>query len=336
MNTPRPDIGVLVTRIAGFQPLDAQFGVLAKVSTPAPLTDPILRGQPHVFAVLDATLIAQLPMRLAGTDVPHACLFGDAADRTADAAPWLVQLTPQDRLLRSLFTVDAPDHPATWAFWHARPGILIRSDMPLDALRSHLRRFLRVKDTRGKDFFFRFWEPFVAPLYFGNLATRPDLIARWFRPRDGGRIDAIMAPDPGADDPGLWVIEPQNLPDGPHIPQGSFTLSDTDIAVLTQAQTRRQLDDMATLLARTFPERLQDMPRADLCHLTDTTVSRMMRYGFAQTDTLFRLLAWEVFHGPGFESRDPTGRLQAICATDHEEAEKMIHLAARMAETGLA
>ncbi len=330
---PAP-ITVAVTHVTGFAPLDAQFGVLAKAAVPAPLFDPVFRGTPHVFAVLDAALIAQLPARLAGMDVPHACLFGDAADRTAEAAPWLVQLVPDDRLLRSLFTDDAPDHPATWAFWRARAGILIRSDMRLDALRLHLRRFLRVKDMRGKDFFFRFWEPVMAPLYFGNLDSRPDLIARWFRPRDGGRIDAILAPDP--DGPGLWVIAPQGLTDAPHIPQGAFTLSDTDIAVMTQAQTRRQLDTLGTLLATTFPERLQNMPRGDLQHLTDTTVSRMMGYGFSQTDTLFRLLACEVFHGPGFESLDPTGALHRICRADQDEAEKMMHLTARMAELGRA
>jgi hypothetical protein len=325
-------VRIEVSRITGFQPLDAQFGVLSKATLPAQLEYPVFQSMAHVFAILDASLIPQLPTLLAGTDIPHVCLIGDGSDLTSDVAPWLVQVSLNDRLLRSLFTDDVPEHPATWAFWQARPGILIRSDLTLAALRIHLRRFLKVKDSRGKDFFFRFWEPSMVPLYFGNLDARPDLIARWFRPREGGRIEAVLAPDPGGDTPGLWSIIPHGLTDAPHIPHGAFTLNDTDIAVMSHAQTRRQLDALTDLLIKTFPEQLHSMPRADVQRMTDATVSRMTGYGLTQTDTLFRLLAWEVFHGPAFEARDPGGRLQTIIASDEDEADKITLIAARMAE----
>ncbi len=327
---PALQVDITATRIEGFAPLDAQLGAAQTVCVPGSLHEPIFGGAANVYAVLDANRMPALPEVIEAAELQASCLFSGESAEHGDAAPWLVRLHATDALTRHLFTDGDENDLAPWECWRARAGILIRANMPLDALRSHLRRFMRVQDSMGRPFFFRFWEPLTAPAYFSNLADRPDAIARWFRPRDGGQIEAIFAPDATGDTPGLWRIAPRNLPDVPHIPQGAFTLSQSDVQVLAQFQTDRHLREMAALLISTFPEKLADVPPAEVQTLTRRCVSRMQDYGFSQRDNLFRLLAWELFFGPNFESRDPGGDLRKICASESDETEKYALLAARM------
>ena len=326
-------IGISVERVPGFAPIPAgaPTGPL-----PAALAQTAFGGGARTVALLDAARLRGLADLAAATGLRPLCLFTGDLAKAEDAVPWLMALGPGDKLARYLFT-DGPDgRPGPWHFWPLGAGILIRTALPDEALRTHLRRFLRATDEAGRAYFFRFWEPTSAPHYFANLADRPELIARWFRPREGGGIEAILAGDPAT---GLWRIAPQGLADALHEPRGSFVLTASDMAALTAARTDRDLDHLAGLLIRTFPETVGLRPRPEVVTLTRRTVSRMRDYGFVQRDHLFRLLAWEAHFGPNVEARDPEGRLRAICTSDRDEAEKFDDFAARavaLFETGKA
>ena len=83
--------------------------------------------------VLDAARLPGLPERLEAEGVPYRSLFqGQAAQELRDVAPYLVQVSPSDRLLRD-FT--APTPPLLRAMWSKRPGLLIASDLELTARR---------------------------------------------------------------------------------------------------------------------------------------------------------------------------------------------------------
>ena len=130
---------------------------------PAAVHDALFADPAHrVYAVLDAARIFGLPERLSASGHQSVCLFqGAALDEMADIAPWLVQLDPDAPLLRALFATDPERrHPA--ALWDAGAGICVAAPYDIAAMRTHLRRFVRVRDDAGQWFFLRFWQPEVA------------------------------------------------------------------------------------------------------------------------------------------------------------------------------
>ena len=317
--TAPPDTASLdVSLIEGVTPLSDRTVGMERPTVPAVLEESFLGGGDHLYAVLDANLVTNLAARLDAEDLPHDCLFAGDHDESAEGAPWLVQLRRGDDLLRQLFT----EGEAAWLHWGDRTGLFLRSDLDLAALRTHLRRFLRVKDHYNRWFFFRFWEPLTAPAYFGNIADRPDMVTRWFCPREGGRISALMALDSAAGR--LWTAVPRDLPAKPDAPKGAFTLTRGDLDALQRTRTEQDLARLATLLARTFPDRTAAMTPDALRRFTANTVRRMRGYGFAQKDHLFKLLAWELHFGPDMEARDPDGELARICAARLDEASKFV------------
>ncbi|WP_179381730.1 DUF4123 domain-containing protein [Jannaschia marina] len=157
---------ITVETIEGVEPLDDQLGVAEPLSVPTALRDPLF-GQPdiiagrsvlplHTYAVLDAARVPGLPEMLDGSGLDHACLFqGQAASELRDVAPWLVRLEESHGLTRALFTRgDGPNH-----LWDKEPGIFLRSQEALDAVRKHLRKFTKVRDEDGRWYYARFWEP---------------------------------------------------------------------------------------------------------------------------------------------------------------------------------
>lgn len=119
----------------------------------------IFSGGPSEYetchAVLDAARIAGLPEILASSDLPHRCLFtGKAAAECADVAPWLVELSSESTLLRNLLTLGSGPQ----SLWSKQPGTLLVSDLSLDVIYGHLRKYLRVRDEDAVWYYFRFWE----------------------------------------------------------------------------------------------------------------------------------------------------------------------------------
>ena len=195
-----------IARLHGIQPLDAQIGRHPKATVPPQLRDAIF-GQPAPdaadlnrvggdpgrvpplasFAVLEAAKITNLPQMLANSGLEYRCLFkGDALDKLGDAAPWIVRLEDDNRFTRNLFT----EGPAPWQIWTGGAGMVLRARASLDQMWRHLRRFTRVQDETGDWFYFRFWEPRYAAVYFATLADHPDRLRVWFE-GDFGSLESI-------------------------------------------------------------------------------------------------------------------------------------------------
>jgi hypothetical protein len=319
--------GVARDRLTGFGSLVARPGEERPVLPPA--LAPALEAAP-LFAIMDAARVPNLVALLESSGLPHQCLFADALGDSSEAAPWLVRLEPDHDLTRAIFTIADPPGPSH--LWPTAP-LLLQAEIGLDALRKHLRRFLRVQsEDRSKLWLFRFWEPTVVPYYFSAIADRPELMARWFRPREGGRILRLFIADTRPGDPALWSLEPFGLRDEPANPQGAFALSSSDHAAMHLARTEHDLGLLAALLVKTFPAETADLPPAEVDRLTRRTVSRMQEFGFTQRDYLFQLLAWEAFLGPIFETRDPD--LARLIRSPAPEAEKFAAVADRMSKLG--
>ncbi|SEO42528.1 protein of unknown function [Paracoccus alcaliphilus] len=165
---------VLISEIPNVEPLDAQLGAFPKKTVPDALHgafwgqpqpsiseleiaggDPTKVAPMQTYAVLDAAKVINLPELLENSGLEHRCLFkGDAYDDLKQVAPWVVKLDQGSDFTRNLFTRgDAP-----WYLWDADPGIYVRSRGSLEQMWRHFRKFTRIRDERGKWFYFRFWE----------------------------------------------------------------------------------------------------------------------------------------------------------------------------------
>ena len=146
------------------RPLDRQFGVHPPLSVPADVSE-IIFGQlngsdaaPLTYALFDAARVSDLSERLVAAAIPHDCLVrGASRDRLGAVSPWLVQLPADSRLCRDLFTAGN----APWQLWGREAYVLMRASAQLADLVDHLRRFTRLRDSKGQWHFFRFQEPLV-------------------------------------------------------------------------------------------------------------------------------------------------------------------------------
>lgn len=104
----------------------------------------------HVYAVLDASQSSDIPVTLEGLNCEYRCLFdGQVGDDLSTVAPYLVRMTRYS---------DVWDWFAAEGFGK-RWGLMIRTDMSLPRLKTHLKKFLRVKLEDGEKVYFKFYRP---------------------------------------------------------------------------------------------------------------------------------------------------------------------------------
>ncbi|OYX95407.1 MAG: hypothetical protein B7Y74_04365, partial [Novosphingobium sp. 35-62-5] len=87
----------------------------------------------------------------------HVCLFKgrDLDAQLVAASPWLVKIDSGEQLLG---VWQQHGHGASW-------GLMLLTDMPIDRLQRHLRRFLQAKLPDGMIVLFRFYDPRVFNTY---------------------------------------------------------------------------------------------------------------------------------------------------------------------------
>ena len=187
-----------VERITDITPLGARPGPDADMVVPdslqATLFDsPDSDAAPrHLYAVLDASRISGLAALLETSGLEYRCLFkGDAEQELQDVAPWLVRLEVGSSLTRQLFARHPSGKVSPLFLWDANPGLLFRASASLTEVWRHLRRFTRVRDETGAWFYFRFWEPEVAALYFPALRSDMGQAQHWLRGPNDCPIEVI-------------------------------------------------------------------------------------------------------------------------------------------------
>jgi Domain of unknown function (DUF4123) len=113
------------------------------------------RYEPHgteLFAVLDGARNVRIARELRRSGLAYHCLFsGHLAPALQEAAPYIVQLTPDAAFTGSVIEQG----------WDESWGIYLASHSNLWTVRSHLRSLLRVSTEAGKKLFFRFYDPRV-------------------------------------------------------------------------------------------------------------------------------------------------------------------------------
>jgi hypothetical protein len=129
--------------------------------------------RPEVFALLDAARDPRIYALMRRCRLDHRCLYqGALPPELAAAAPYLVNLTRRAPFTRELLDLG----------WGQSWGICLRSPAILQDLVRHFRKFLLVKDERGRSLFFRFYDPRVLRVYLPTCT--PGELRTFFGPVD--------------------------------------------------------------------------------------------------------------------------------------------------------
>lgn len=293
------------------------------------LRDVLFGAHQHVFAIVDGARIPGLQEKLLAQNLPHMCLFsGEMAEEAGEMAPWVIALEPEAPLLRQMLCDVEGDSASVHGLMRAGAGIFVRGPFALADLRRHLRRFMRVMDTTNSPFYFRFWEPEAAAVYFRAIAGRADVSHRWMCPRDTSPIEAIIIPT-WLDGPGLAQIELPTLPDPVPLAQGAFALELAEIDALRALQWRRDKWQLQERLQKTFPDVATDLG-ADLGPRVSAVVDRMVGLGFWRRDMLFTFCAWAAHYGEGVFERDPEGQIATILERQLPAEDRFAQVSKRM------
>jgi hypothetical protein len=141
-----------------------------------------LTGGERLYAVLDAARDPRVRPLLRASNVPHLCLYdGPLPDALADVAPYLVALSADDSASRRIVS----------AAWGGAWACFIATQVTSPKLRTHLRRFLRVRTEQGKTLVFRFYDPRVLGRYLSTCTD--DELREFFGPISGFGIEDASA-----------------------------------------------------------------------------------------------------------------------------------------------
>ena len=114
------------------------------------------------FLLVDAARSPGILPLLVESGATYACLYsGVAAQDLAYYAPYLVEVASGSPFLEK-FLQEGWDH--AW-------GYVVVSDAPLEALRTHLRKFLKVTLDDGESVYFRFYDPRVIRIFLPTCSA---------------------------------------------------------------------------------------------------------------------------------------------------------------------
>ncbi|WP_298359468.1 DUF4123 domain-containing protein [uncultured Litoreibacter sp.] len=209
-------------------------------------------GGAETYALVDACKWPGLPETLDASGLTYRCLFqGKAQEELGEAAPWLVQLTPDATFCRWLWTDDR-ENDVPWHLWGRDAAVILRSPVGFDRLHAHLRRKIRILDMQGNALYFRFWDPFHLMTFVSSAAaTEADKL--WLlSDQQGGVVSQLIC---SADDRSFRVDMPPDLP----ACRSGFRLSDPLRAAFVAAvAARAQAHDIAAV-QKLFPRAPADL-----------------------------------------------------------------------------
>lgn len=295
LRQPEPDVLFSIARHTG----DTVAQCMSKMTAPQ-------------WIVADGAAIDGLTERLEVCGLEHHCLFPSSTlKEAAGAAPWLIQIDPENAFARSLLDQTPGAH---WSIWTS--GIMLSSTMPGSALAQHLKkRVLRTRPKNGRTFH-RFWEPAAVFDYFSALHRLPDRARELFHSAEGS-IEGILARDI-ARDRTVFVL---NSVSGTHLTtQFQHDLDPVELEGLLASVLRPFAPDMAQRLLRSDPETVGHLSALDFEDALTESCVRLHGYGFRKVSMMRELALQDIWMGGPFEMYDP--QLHEICTCDLEEDAK--------------
>lgn len=124
----------------------------------------------HLYAIVDSCDEPAAAKRFESMDSDRAVSLyrGGAEEQYAHVAPYLVRVD------------DSCFEWIAGSVWSSPWGIFSYANAPMQTLRTHFRRFLKVKGTDQKEYLLRFYDPRILPAFLGSC-NDPEL-AQFFGP----------------------------------------------------------------------------------------------------------------------------------------------------------
>jgi hypothetical protein len=126
----------------------------------------------HLYALVDAGRHSDVLTLLYSFDVQMRSLYdGESEARLGASGPYLVELSDDDDLLKSLLRMG----------WGQAWGVYLTSDSSFEDVRKHFRKLLMVKrQSDASEMYFRFYDPRVLRVFLPTCS--PDQVRAMFGP----------------------------------------------------------------------------------------------------------------------------------------------------------
>jgi len=272
-----------------------------------------------VYLIMDSVQMGGATAEvLAASGLEHACLLqGQSAQDQEASAPWIVRLETPNRFTQNVFTY-TPDRPAPWHYWRHGPGLLIQSAASLDELRSHFRKFLRIRDEAGKAFYLRFWECGPMLDYIRRSSDPKQLAAMWLRTVTGEAVDLVL-PISGY----CYHCYARGDVAPTQASRGSFTLSKDDRAALYDGTLRAKASRILYHMECYNTDVFKGRDREALILQAVATIKRLIKYRVTGGRDVARAVRLEVLLRSPLEAWDKSGYLSEVLGSDLRESRKL-------------
>ncbi|XXX72634.1 DUF4123 domain-containing protein [Sorangium sp. So ce134] len=264
---------------------------------------------PGVYALVDGASDRRIHGLVTRSRLERCCLFeGNLPRELAEAAPYLARLDRAAPLARDLVRLG----------WGEGWGVFVVSRAGLEALRRHLRRFLRVVDHRGRRLVFRFHDPRVLRVYLPTC-TRGEAAA-FFGPALGFvmegearrfalevrleegalRCDRLdLEADPGAAaERSTVALAPDEPPRAPgKVPQ----IRAAQMAAFQRHAEQGFVERAASFLRERTPEAIAGLDGETLRRRIEAGLLRARRRGIQRGDSQMMFVSLMFLVAPGFD-----------------------------------
>lgn len=249
----------------------------------------------------------------------HRCRSLFLNGEFAHAGPWLIDLDRQDpaddaRFLQLFFQ----------KLWGQRAGIFIRTDAEFDRLFSHLRTFAMVGDntvqtdaeTKPSKWFFRYWDPLVAGIYFPGVTDRAERVDQLLKTPDRHDIDMLIE-DGSTRAISLTAPQRDTAPAGPLMARKPLILDARDKVILDEVAFRALGLELGQWFVTAFPDRLGDLTENGQNTAAHHVVTTGRALGFRLKEEYSYLAHVMVYFGGWFFETSANPRLNNILFDTH-------------------
>jgi len=258
----------------------------------------------------------------------QSCLYGGFIPRALEASvPYLVQLERDDAETRRLLM----------RAWGNSWGVLLRCDTAMNALRKHLRSFLKVRDSKGERLLFRYYDPRVLRVYlpsctgeelrtlfgpvecFWTEGETPDEVVRFTL--EGTKLVRSAFSLTERQEQPAWGGSTEERP-RMRIYPGMLSVRDDQVARFKEAAQRQFEEWMIQHLRRFFAKRCERMGEARVRELVEYGIRRAASYGITMRREVCKYIDVMVVLGRDFDRDARYGWAQQILSGNIAPSQK--------------
>jgi hypothetical protein len=246
----------------------------------------------EVYAVLDAACDPRIRPAVAASELATRCLYAGALPpELLEVAPYVVHMRPGTRLTRKVLA----------SGWGRAWGIWLVSAAEIEALRRHLRRFLRVRTEGGRRLLFRYYDPLVLASFLPTCSSTE--LATLFGPVDAFIVEAGPAGIVEYRFDGValhthtrtaahhtWRLDAAPLATAVAGPLGAFVVRDAQLAALHALAEQRAVGELAELTRRSWPHATRALGEPRLQARIRGVIEIARRCGIADRTDVLRVI----------------------------------------------